>query len=246
MGMNGQLAKHYAHRGFHDKPAVPENSLAAFSRAASHGYPVEFDVHLIADGSLVVFHDDDMERETGVPGLLDDMTLERLSALRLEGTDEKIPTFDEVLSVFEDTGLPLLIELKPSRGNHKELADKVCERLSGYRGEYVLESFDPRALLEVRKVAPDTCVGQLAQDFIKKRDGVKLYQAVILKYMMYNVLVRPDFIAYRFPDIGCRPAKSAIKRGVPFAVWTIDTPRDYRYAIEHGLVPIFERFEPKV
>ena len=66
--MKYKLAHHYAHRGFHDKPAIPENSMAAFSRAAEHGFPVEFDVHLLSDGGLAVFHDEDLERETGVKG----------------------------------------------------------------------------------------------------------------------------------------------------------------------------------
>ena len=46
----------YAHRGFHDKPHIPENSLAAFSRAIKHGFGAELDIHLTKDGKLVVFH----------------------------------------------------------------------------------------------------------------------------------------------------------------------------------------------
>ena len=45
----------YAHRGFHDKPQVPENSLAAFRRAIERGFGAELDVHLTKDGKLVVF-----------------------------------------------------------------------------------------------------------------------------------------------------------------------------------------------
>ena len=85
-----RLAEHYAHRGYHDKPAVPENSMAAFRRAVEHGLASEIDVHLIADGTLVVFHDDDLERETGVKGSIEAYDLTNLRKLRLEGTDEKI------------------------------------------------------------------------------------------------------------------------------------------------------------
>ena len=101
----------YAHRGYYDKPGIPENSLAAFCRAVEYGLPSEFDVHIIADGSLVVFHDDDLERMTGVKGSIEAYDITNLRKLRLEGTDEMIPTFDEVLEVYEDSGLPLLIEL---------------------------------------------------------------------------------------------------------------------------------------
>ena len=242
--MKYKLAHHYAHRGFHDKPEIPENSMAAFSRAAEHGFPVEFDVHLLSDGSLAVFHDEDLERETGEKGRIEEETAESLGRFRLEGTDEKIPLFDEVLDLFESTGLPLLIELKASRGNHKELADKVCERLKSYRGGYVIESFDPRALMEVRRIAPETAVGQLAQDFIRSREGLPLYQAVILKNMMFNAKIRPDFVAYNYEDIGVAAARRSVKKGIPMAVWTIRNPEDYRRAKEAGFAPIFERFDP--
>ena len=174
------LAKHYAHRGFHKKPEIPENSMAAFRRAVEHGFPSEFDVHLIADGTLVVFHDEDLERETGVKGQIEDYDLTNLRQLRLEGTDEMIPTFDEVLDLYEDTGLPLLIELKVARGNYRALTEAVCRRLDTYRGDFVIESFDPRALMVLRKIRPDIIRGQLAQNFIKNREGLPFYQAVLL------------------------------------------------------------------
>ena len=124
-----KLAPYYAHRGYHDKPQIPENSMAAFRHAVEHGLPSEFDVHMIADGSLVVFHDDDLRRETGVEGSIESYSIGELRKLRLEGTDEKIPLFDEVLDLYEDTGLPLLIELKCVKGNHRALAKAVAERL---------------------------------------------------------------------------------------------------------------------
>ena len=49
------LRKNYAHRGLHTKDRlVPENSLAAFRRAAQRGYGIELDVQLSRDGQVVV------------------------------------------------------------------------------------------------------------------------------------------------------------------------------------------------
>lgn len=104
----------YAHRGFHDKPVIPENSLPAFRRAIEHGFGAELDVHLLKDGTLAVFHDSDLRRCANVDGQIEDLTLEELKQLRLEGTDEQIPTFDEVLALFE-SATPLIIELKTAR-----------------------------------------------------------------------------------------------------------------------------------
>ena len=60
----------YAHRGLHG-PGVPENSLPAFRAAAAAGYGAELDVHLTADGRLVVFHDGDLTRMCGVEGTVE-------------------------------------------------------------------------------------------------------------------------------------------------------------------------------
>ena len=92
----------YAHRGYHDKPVVPENSLPAFRRAIERGFGAELDVHLLKDGTLAVFHDSDLKRCANVEGEIEDLTLDELKQLHLEGTDEQIPTFDEVLALLKD------------------------------------------------------------------------------------------------------------------------------------------------
>lgn len=242
---NIRLAERYAHRGYHDKPSIPENSMAAFRRAVEHGFPAEFDVHLIADGSLVIFHDEDLERQTGVRGQIEDYDITNLSRLRLEGTDEHIPTFDEVLDLFEDTGLPLLIELKVARGNYRELTEAVCRRLDRYAGEFVIESFDPRVLMVLAKIRPGFVRGQLAQNYMRHKEGIPLYQALLLTNMAMNFLGKPDFIAYRQSDRNNRILRRATeKKHIREASWTVRTPEEYRAAIEAGCVPIFEQFDP--
>ena len=55
-----------AHRGLHDiNLGIPENSMYAFEVAISQKYIIELDVHLLKDGNVVVFHDDDTLRMTG-------------------------------------------------------------------------------------------------------------------------------------------------------------------------------------
>ena len=219
--------------------------MAAFRRALEHGFPIEFDVHLIADGSLVVFHDESLLRETGVRGMLEDCNIDDVRKLRLEGTDEQIPEFDEVLDLFEDSGLPLLIELKVARGNYKALAEAVCRRLDSYKGEFVIESFDPRALMEVRKLRPDIVRGQLSQNFLRHREGLPYYQAVMLTNLAFDMLVQPTFIAYRYEDRSDRAVRAAVDAGRRVeAVWTITTPEEYIEAVRAGAVPIFEQFDP--
>ena len=72
----------YAHRGLYDNHhGVPENSLPAFRAAAEKGYGVELDVQLSADGQVVVFHDDTLDRICGVHGKVIDYPLEQLQEL---------------------------------------------------------------------------------------------------------------------------------------------------------------------
>ena len=148
--------RRYAHRGLHcSADSVPENSLAAFRRAIRHGYGAELDVHLLRDGTLAVFHDSDLKRMTGVTGVLEDCTAQDLAALHLASTPETIPQLCEVLSLYEGTGLPLVVELKSYRGNHRALTERTAKELDKYQIPYCMESFDPRCLMWLRLPARD-------------------------------------------------------------------------------------------
>ena len=149
----------YAHRGWHDKPAVPENSLPAFRRAAEAGFGAELDVHLTKDGRLAVVHDSDLTRVCGQGGIVEDLTAAELAAYRLEGTEETIPFLEEVLPLFEGKA-PLVVEIKPSRGNHDALTKAAMECLDRFRTDYCVESFDPRVLVWLRQNRPEVLRGQ--------------------------------------------------------------------------------------
>jgi len=234
----------YAHRGYHDKPNIPENSLMAFKRAIDRGWGAELDVHIIKDGSLVVFHDSELERCTGIKGVIEDLTIDQVKKLRLKGTDEMVPTFDEVLELFEGKQA-LIIELKTYKGNHYALADAVCKRLDRYNGEFCIESFDPRAIKDVKDLRPDIIRGQLSQDFIKRPENLPWYQRFILTNLLLNFMTKPDFIAYRFEDRTNIINRSCIKHGIQEVCWTIDNKKDFDTVIKDGAIPIFERFDPE-
>ena len=97
----------YAHRGLHDEN-IPENSMAAFRAAVEHGFGAELDVHLLADGGLAVIHDSRLLRTTGREGRVEDLTRDQLKEYKLQGTEETIPDFTDVLKVFEGKA-PLIV-----------------------------------------------------------------------------------------------------------------------------------------
>ena len=109
--------KLFAHRGFSGK--YPENTLLAFRRAAELDvFGVEFDVHLTADGQLVVIHDETINRTSTGSGFVKDMTLDELRQYEYGGwfgeqfAGERIPTLHEVLAAFRKTAHVLNIEIK--------------------------------------------------------------------------------------------------------------------------------------
>lgn len=94
----------------------------------------------------------------------------------------------------------MIIELKSANGNHFALTKAVCERLDTYKGIYCIESFDPFCLLDLKKLRPDTCRGQLSMNFLKDPSGLPLYKRYIAGNLLLNFLTRPDFVAYKYED----------------------------------------------
>lgn len=241
----------YAHRGFHNKPEIPENSIPAFRRAIEHGYGSEFDVHLISDGSLVVFHDDNLKRCTGVDKQIEECTLAELKELSLEGTCERIPTFQEVLELFKNNPgpdgkiYPMIIELKSPKGTEEALVKAVCDVLDTYPGPYVIESFNPYAVLALRKLRPDVERGQLVDNFVRFKGNMALPLKLILQSLVFDFATRPDFVAFRFTARDSRGIRRAVKsKRVTQVAWTIKTPGMYKAAVKEGYTIIFEGFDP--
>lgn len=234
----------YAHRGLHSK-GVPENSMAAFKAALDHGCGIEFDVHLMKDGNLAVIHDASLKRTAGADVKIEDLTQEDLSRFSLEGTNEIIPTFQQVLELYSGKA-PMIIELKPERGNFAELSQAVCDALEGYSGAYCIESFDPRCVRWLRLNRPHIIRGQLAENFLKSRSSkIPFLLKLAMTLNLLNFLTRPDFIAYKFADRRnlsvwlCRKLWKI--QGV---TWTLRDIADHSVALSEEWIPIFEHYIP--
>ena len=236
----------YAHRGLYDNDAgIPENSLAAFRRAAEAGFGAELDVHLTADGQLAVIHDSDLQRVCGRAGKVEELTYAELSQLRLLGTEEGIPLLSDVLPLFAGVA-PLIVELKPIRGNEPELAEKVCALLDTFPDlAYCLESFDPFAVLWLRKNRPELIRGQLSQNFLRDQDRPKFLVSFLLSTLFSNAWTRPDFIAWRWQDRKS-PFRALCCRGyrIQGVYWTLTGPEQLLSAEREGALGIFEGFRP--
>jgi len=234
----------YAHRGLHGG-GVPENSMEAFRLALEGGYGIELDVHLMKDGNLAVIHDASLKRTAGADVLIEDLTAQDLERYPLEGTQERIPLFSQVLTLYNGKG-PIIVELKAEKGNHAALSKAVCEMLDGYNGVYCLESFDPRVVHWLRKNRGDLCRGQLAENFCRNpKSKLPYYLKFILSHQLENFLVVPDFVSFRFEDRKLPGVWMARKLwGAQGVTWTIKSQKDYDTAVKEGWIPIFEGFRP--
>lgn len=243
-GLDALRNWNYAHRGLHAE-GVPENSMLAFELARDAGYGVELDVHLLADGNLGIMHDSSLKRTTGAEGKIEDLTQAQLNDYRLENTDQRIPTLEQALAMF-DGKVPLIIELKPVGNNIAPLCERVCEALADYTGVYCVESFDPRCVYWFRKNRPEIVRGQLTENFFASPTStLPWYIKFAMRHQLMNFMTRPDFVAYRFCDrrtisnVICRKIWRA--QGV---TWTLTTPAEHATAQKEGWIPIFEGYRP--
>lgn len=122
-----------AHRGA--SAFFPENTMAAFSGAQDLGADwIELDVHQSGDGQLVVTHDANLKRTTGVNAYVWDMTYEQIAALDAgAGFDEafageRIPLLTQVLAFAKENEIRLNIELKPT-GHETDMERAVVDAI---------------------------------------------------------------------------------------------------------------------
>ena len=95
---------------------------------------------------------------------MEDLTTEQLSQYHLQGTEETIPNFLDVLKVFEGKA-PLIVEIKVEN-NVDALCETVAKVLDAYQGDYCVESFDPRAVYWFKKNRPHVIRGQLTENYV--------------------------------------------------------------------------------
>lgn len=237
------LASPIAHRGFFDNESgYPENSLAAFERAITSGYPIELDVRLLKDSEVVVFHDKSLERMTNQKGLIKDFTSDQIRQIRLLDTQHTIPLISEVLESVAGQ-VPLIVEVKNVDHRVGPLEEALWQQLSSYNGKYTVVSFNPFTLKWFWKNAPEVIRGQLSSDF--RGEDLPFYTKFLLRNLFMNFISKPDFILY---DIRCLPywaATRAKRRGFPLLVWTARNWEDQEKALKFGDNLVFDGYDPE-
>ncbi len=244
---------HWAHQG--GAREGPSNTLHAMRRALDLGADgLELDVHVTKDGHLVVAHDDELARMTGVDGRIATSTLEYLQTLdaahqwvpghlAVEGAPDdqyplrhqgpgpvdpglRIPTLQEMFDTFP--GVPLNLEVKRRRAA-RPLAKYLRQNA---RGDIIVTSIRPLALwvfrLRARGVpfAPGPVGLAVVWLASRLRIPVAFRGAVAVQVPL-------RFKGRTFTDK--RLVAAAHRAGLAVHVWTLDDPDEIRQALDLGV-----------
>ena len=152
-----------AHRGFSAK--APENTIPAFQMCVDNRISAaELDVQMLADGTVVVLHDDNLKRTAGLNKNVWEVTYDEIKDLdngsffdpSFAGTP--IPTFDEVMRLASQRDNKLYLNIEIKRNGHDDgIVENVIAIIREY--DYIdycdVTSQDYETLEEVRRVDPE-------------------------------------------------------------------------------------------
>jgi glycerophosphoryl diester phosphodiesterase len=221
-----------AHRGA--SAHAPENTLAAFRLAAEMGADgIELDVHLAADGEVVVIHNDTVDNTTNGTGRVSQMLLADLQALDAGSwfdphfAGERIPTLREV---FEAVGHQLLInvEIKVEQGYHPMEQEAETVRLiedGGMLDRVIVSSFSAASLRRVHKMNPRIPLGLL---YARPEPG---FWPLLVRWL-YTPL---DALHPHYDMVTPRYVEKARRRGQRIHAWTVYSMADMRRMRDLGV-----------
>ena len=231
-----------AHRGLWAPDGPPENSLGAFQAACAAGYGIELDVQLSADGEAMVFHDEDLERMTGVAGRLSDHTATDLAAMRLKGSDEPIPTLLETLALVGHRAM-VHVELKTPYGRVGPLEQRVHEVIIDHNGPICVIGFNPYSHAWFAERFPGVLRGLDSYSY-KGAGHMEPDQRASFARLEHVSIARPHFLALGVDMLPSHVASGYRIEGLPIIAWTVRNPAQWE-AIREGCDNlIFEGFRP--
>ncbi len=207
-----------AHRGL--SADAPENTLYAFSDAISVGADfIELDVQQTRDGVLVVMHDSNLKRTTGVNKNIWDVDYADIQNLDAGSwfdpayANARIPTLEETLQ-FVDKRAKLNIEIKPTKHGSDTLEQDVAELITQYQytDACYVTSFSYGSLKKVKKVNPEIRTGYLM--------SVAYGQFYSLKYA--------DAFSLNKVFVTSQVVNAAHQQGKQIFAWTVNSMSEVR------------------
>lgn len=203
---------------------APENTLSAFRKAIDlNADYVEFDLHLTRDNEIVICHDADTLRTTGIKKVIKETTLEELQKLDA-GQGEKIPTLKELIKLTKGK-LNLQPEIK-AQGMVEMIVDMF--KRNNLIDTTIISSFDFTELIKVKELDSKIKIGYLIPSEITRINLFKRYIRKALKNDFYAI--HPHYNSLT-PEI----MNDVHDNGLKINVWTVDEEKIIRKLIEFGV-----------
>ncbi len=222
----------FAHRGgaFHPEVEGLENTMAAFRHAVELGYLyLETDVHVTADGVLLAFHDDVLDRVTDRTGRICETSYADVQAALIGGL-ERVPTLSQLFEAFPTTRFNIDVK---SAGAVPALVDFISAHEAWDRvlvGSFSRERLTEFRRLTGRRVATSAHPLEVAAYVLSPN-------AALARWLTPG---RPD--ALQIPHRRGRitvATRGLIRRahanGLQVHVWTIDDPAEMSELLDRGV-----------
>jgi glycerophosphoryl diester phosphodiesterase len=202
--------------------------MPAFANAIALGYRyLETDTHVTADGVLLAFHDDDLERTTGRPGKISQLPFREVAAARVAGT-EPIPVLEDVIGSWPEARVN--IEAKSDAA--VEPLNEVIRR-TGALDRVCIGSFHGRRIQQARTaLGPRLCTSTGPLDTARWRIASSLPG----QPLMPSAPCAQVAVSYwGVPLVTARTVAVAHAAGMQVHVWTIDEADEMRRLLDLGV-----------
>lgn len=224
----------------------PSNTIYAFEQATEMGVDVlEMDIHLTADGVIVLSHDDTVDRLTDGSGLIKEMTFAELQELDaaydwseddqgnefpFRGQGIQIPSLHQVLMAFPE--MPMNIEIKQAEPS---MVVEVCDliRAHGKQEDVLIASFHPETMRDFRQTCPEVATSATEEE-------IRPYY--VLNRLFLDGAYRPPAEAFQVPEysgdlhvVTHRFVQGTRKHNVDVHVWTVDETADMQRLLDLGV-----------
>lgn len=222
----------------------PTDTFYALEKYHDMGVDIlEMDLHMTADGEIILIHDDTLERTTDGSGDVQEMTLAEIQAFDagyywtqddqtypFRGLGITVPTLRQVFEAFPDSAM--IMEIKQDTPS---MATPLCDLIRQYnmQNKVMVPSFSHTALQEFRQVCPEIATAA-------SEDEVRDF--VIRGFLLMAGTITPQYQALQVPEsrdgipvVTRLLLWFARNRNVEVHIWTINEPDDMQRFIDMGL-----------
>ena len=216
----------FAHRG--GAGDWPENTMPAFEGAVALGYRhLETNVHLTADGVLVAFHDESLDRVTDRSGAIAELPWSEVRQARVDGR-EPIPLLEDLLGAWPD----VCINIDPKHDRSVEVLAEVIER-TGSVERVGIGAFSDRRIARLRaRLGPKLCTSLGPRGVARLRTaslGVPAGRFVSAQCVQVPPQARGRTL------VDDRFVATAHRHGLQVHIWTIDEPDEMERLLDLGV-----------